>query len=172
VEKRTRLALVGSLIVSGAAARLLPHPANVTPVTAMALLGGAALEGAWAYAVPLGILALSDLFLGFHSTMLFVYAGFLLTARLGRGLREAGAGKLAASSAASSVTFFALTNFGVWAAAGLYPRTGAGLAACYAAAVPFFRNALLGDLAWTFALFGAVRLAERFTAREGALAAS
>src|SRR5579884_2790272 len=142
MEKRTRTALIASLIVSGAAARLLPHPANVTPVTAMALLGGAALEGVWAYAVPLGILALSDLFLGFHATVPFVYAGFLFAAFLG------------------------LTNFGVWATQALYPHTGAGLAACYAAAVPFFRNALAGDLAWTLALFGAVRLAERLSVRQ------
>jgi hypothetical protein len=161
MEKRTQLALVGSLIILGSASRLLPHPANVTPVTAIALLGGAYLEGAWAYLIPMGILALSDAFLGFHATMPFVYLGFLAAAWLGRGLGEAGAGRLAATSVAGSILFYALTNFGVWTSTNLYVHTIGGLASCYAAALPFFRNSLAGDLGYTLALFGLVRLAER-----------
>src|SRR5437016_2796255 len=119
MDKKNRLALTLSLIVLGAASRLLPHPANVTPVTAMALLGGAYLEGAWAYLLPLGILALSDAFLGFHSTVPFVYAGFLLAARLGRGLDRSGAAPIAGMTLAGSSAFFVLSNFGVWAVGGL-----------------------------------------------------
>jgi hypothetical protein len=42
----------------------------------------------------------------------------------------------------------------------LYPRTAEGLAACYVAAIPFFRNALLGDAFYATVLFGAWALAE------------
>jgi hypothetical protein len=42
----------------------------------------------------------------------------------------------------------------VWATSTLYPHTIVGLAACFVAAVPFFRNQLFGDAFYTFALFG------------------
>lgn len=170
MENRLKYSLVALLIVMGALARLLPHPANFTPVTAMALLGGAWFGGAAAYLLPLGILVLSDAFLGFHPTVPFVYAGFLLCARLGRGLESAPAGRLGLSAAAGSVLFYALTNFGVWATTALYAKDAPGLAQCYVAALPFFRNALAGDLVYTFALFGVVRLA--FPLRREAIAAA
>src|SRR5438128_1218499 len=113
-----------ALIVVAAASRLLPHPPNVTPVAAMALLGGAYLEGGAAFLFPLGALLLSDLFLGLHATLPFVYAGFLLTAFLGTRLRrDRGPGRVAAFALAGSLSFFFITNFGVWLAAGLYPHT-------------------------------------------------
>jgi hypothetical protein len=59
----------------------------------------------------------------------------------------------AAACLAGSVFFFVVTNFGVWALGTLYPKTGAGLASCYAAAVPYFRNTVLGDAAFTAVLF-------------------
>jgi hypothetical protein len=55
---------------------------------------------------------------------------------------------------ASSFLFFGVTNLAVWASGSLYPRTFAGLMVCYTAAIPFFRNSLIGDLAFTAALFG------------------
>ena len=43
----------------------------------------------------------------------------------------------------SSISFFVITNFGVWLLG--YPKTWTGLAECYTLALPFFRN-LMGDL--------------------------
>jgi hypothetical protein len=40
-------------------------------------------------------------------------------------------------------SFFLISNYAVWAAGDMYPRTLEGLGACYAAAVPFYRNDLL-----------------------------
>jgi hypothetical protein len=59
------------------------------------------------------------------------------------------------------VLFFAVTNLGVWAIGALYPRTWAGLAECFVAAVPFFRNTLASDLLYSALLFGGLALAER-----------
>src|SRR5262245_35392811 len=50
---------------------------------------------------------------------------------------------------ASSVTFFLTTNFAVWAFEGIYSHDLAGLTACYVAALPFFKNTIIGDLFWT-----------------------
>lgn len=159
--------LTVALILAAAAARLLPHPPNVTPVAAMALLGGAYLESGAAYLFPLAALFLSDLVLGFHATLPFVYAGFAFTTFLGSRLRERrGPGRVLAFCLAGMASFFLLTNFGVWLVGGLYPRDGAGLADCYAAALPFLRNSLAGDLLYTAVLFAiesyAARRAPRF----------
>ncbi len=152
--KSKHFQLTAGLILVGAVSRLLPHPPNVTPLTAMALLGGAYLEGWIAFAFPLAALLASDLILGFHGTMPFVYASFLAIAWLGRLLKGSRSnGRVLAACLASSLLFFIITNFGVWLGSGMYPRDAQGLAACYAAAIPFLRNSMLGDVAFTGLLF-------------------
>jgi hypothetical protein len=54
---------------------------------------------------------------------------------------------------ASSVSFFVITNFAVWAATSLYPHNFAGLMTSYSLAVPFFRHSVEGDLLFTAAMF-------------------
>jgi len=63
---------------------------------------------------------------------------------------------------ASSVLFFLVTNLGVWVTGTLYPKSWAGLAAAYLAALPFFRNTVLGDLSYVALLFGGFALLERY----------
>lgn len=158
-------------ILLAAAARLLPHPPNVTPLTAMALLGGAYLSRGQALLLPLAALFASDLVLGLHATVPFVYGSFVLVALLGTLLRaDRRPGRLAVAALASSALFFVVTNLGTWLVAGLYTRDLQGLAACYAAALPFLRNSLLGDLAYTALLFGLENAGLRTFARAQATA--
>lgn len=160
MNNRKTLWVTWGLIILGAASRLLPHPPNVTPLAAMALLGGAYLPSRQALIFPVAAMAVSDLFLGFHSTIPFVYGWFLLAAGIGLRLKERRTWKtVGAACVGSSVLFFLITNFGTWLAEGLYPRTLPGLAACYAAGLPFYRNTLLGDVFFTGLLFGLERLA-------------
>ena len=164
-------ALLG-ITLSAAAMRLLPHPANVTPMAAMALFGGVYLtDRRIAFLVPLAAMYLSDIALGFfvydfgwfHWFMPFVYAGFMVTVCLGLLIRRR-ITPLVVSGAAliSSVLFFIITNFGVWLVGNLYPKTLAGLGSCYIAAIPFFRNALMGNAFYTLVLFGGFALAQRY----------
>ncbi len=159
----SRLLLLVALVALAAATRLLPHPPNFAPIAAIALFAGATFaDRRLAFAVPFGALLATDLALGLHATMPFVYAGFALTVLLGGVLqRRRSAGRVIGTATAASVLFFALTNFGVWMVEGLYPHTAAGLAACYAAAIPFFQNSLAGDLLFTGLLFGALALVEQ-----------
>ena len=167
-----RFVAILGIIFSAAAMRLLPHPPNMTPVAAMALFGGVYFATKrTAFLVPLAAMYLSDLVLGFfvydfgwfHWFMPFVYASFAVTVCLGllirRRLTLLTVGEAALTG---SVLFFILTNFGVWLAGNLYPKTVAGLISCYVAAVPFFRNMLVGDAAYTLVLFGGFALAQRF----------
>lgn len=123
------MAVVAGLI------RLVPHPMNFTPVGALGLFGGARLRSWWAYALPLTVMAVTDLLLWAiighrdfsllkYAFDLWVYASFLLAVLWGRlFLRRGGIGRLAAVSALVSVQFFLVTNFGVWLSASVDPQT-------------------------------------------------
>ena len=158
-----RLAAILSAILLAAALRLVPHPPNFTPIGAMALFGGAYFgRRALAFAAPLGALLLSDAILGFHSGMPFVYGSVALVVLIGWAVaKRMTALTIAGAAVASSVLFFAVTNFGTWLTSGMYPQTLSGLAACYAAAIPFFQNTLAGDLIFSALLFGGFALLER-----------
>lgn len=157
-------AMIWGLLLLGIAGRLAPHPWNVTPLTAIALLGGALLPARWAVALPVAVAMASDLLLGWHTTMPFTWAGFALTGVIGRWLRQPSPARVAAGALTASTAFFAISNLGVWLVGGLYPSTLEGLAACFVAAIPFFRQMLAGDLICALALFGLVALAGRLPA--------
>lgn len=164
---KPRAIVLMSLIFAAATSRLVPHPWNLTSIAAVALFGGAYFhDRRLAFTVPLGALLFSDFVLGFYSGMAVIYGSFALIVGIGLWLRPRRKPALIAGAVlASSVLFFMLTNFGVWALGDLYPKNWAGLVACYSAALPFFRNGLAGDLLYTLVLFGGFALLEgRFKA--------
>ena len=149
------LAGVG-LVALAVVGRLVPHAANITPLYAVALFACAVFPRRWAVAVPVAAMVLSDLTIGLHPGIWYTWSGMLVFALLGFGLRgRASAGRIVVSSLAGSLAFFLWTNFGVWLASGMYPLNSAGLLACYTLALPFFRNSVLGNLAFAGALFAA-----------------
>jgi hypothetical protein len=158
-----RLLVLTGFILGAAALRIAPHLPNFSPIAAMALFGGAHFsDKRLAFAVPLAALLLSDCVLGFYAGMATVYASFAIVVVLGLWLRSRRTPALIAGTALlGSFLFFLITNFGYWTSGVLYPRTLSGLAACYAAAIPFFRNTLAGDLFYTAVLFGGFALAQR-----------
>ena len=120
--------------------RLLPHLPNATPITAMALFSGVYFTNKkFAFIVPLIAMFLSDLFLGVSTITLFVYGAFILVSYIGIRSNKINIKTILLSS----ISFFVITNFGVWILG--YPKTLAGLMECYTLAIPFFRNALIGD---------------------------
>ncbi len=152
-----------TVIVAAAASRLIPHPPNFTPIAAMALVAGAYSRSVWhAFLIPLSAMVLSDLLIGWHPLVPVVYASFALIAGIGMWLRgRKTVGRLAVAVGASSLTFFLITNFAVWAAGSMYPKSLAGLVAAYVAALPFFRNTVLGDVCYSAILFGGFVVLER-----------
>lgn len=168
MSKRS-LVILWAIIVA-ALARLLPHPPNVTPIAAMALFGGACFANRkLAYLVPLAAMLLSDLVLAVIRYDLrimlvsqpIVYACIVATTMLGQTItNRRSVWQVATTSLASSVLFFLVTNLAVWAMTDLYPRTAEGLATCYTAALPFFRNSLAGDAFFVVVLFGGLALLE------------
>lgn len=153
--------LINPLLIIGIAVifRSLPHPPNVAPIAAMALFGGAYLNKRYALVVPLIAMILSDLFIGLHNTVIFVYGSFLLTGLIGIWLKtHKNKLTIIMASFASSLIFFIITNFGVWLMYDFYAKTLTGLIDCYIAAIPFFRNTIVGDLGFTIVFFGSYEL--------------
>jgi hypothetical protein len=167
MTNHARLIALLSAIAAAAALRLLPHPPNFAPIGAMALFSGSYLGRRWlAFVAPLGALLLSDLVLGFYHGQATVYFSVALIVMIGMAaLQRRSALRVGGAALASSILFFVITNFGMWLFSGFYPRTMAGLEACYVAAIPFFQNSLAGDLFYAALLFGGFALAEHLIPR-------
>src|SRR5947209_20064788 len=88
--------LAAGLTILAGLLRLVPHPWNFTPVGALGLFGGGRLRSWHAYALPIGLMLLSDAALAalhgpqyfFNGTLPFIYVSFLLYVWIGRRLRQ------------------------------------------------------------------------------------
>jgi|HubBroStandDraft_2_1064218.scaffolds.fasta_scaffold199635_1 hypothetical protein len=153
------------MVLLGACARLVPHPWNFTPMIAIGLFAGShARKASTSVVATLLALVVSDALLGFYSGFWYVYAAALMPVLFGRLIRSRsrrGAGAIAGAALASSLSFFLITNFMVWATGGLYPHTIAGISACYLAGIPFYQNQVLGDAFYTVAIFGGYAVLNR-----------
>lgn len=164
-------------ILLGIAGRLIPHPANMTPMTSLSLFGGTHLSRAKAFGLALSTMIVSDILIGWiggHASFglwtLFTYSGFAAIVFAGTFLRSAPtAGRTLGFLLGSSFGFWLWTNFGLWLTGeyGMYTRDWNGLVACYTAALPFLRNALVGDLAWGFVFFASFEGVRKLAGRYG-----
>ena len=142
---------------------LLPHAWHFTPLAASLLFFGArgSRRQMW---IPLVLLAATDVVL---TTVMYSYplswdhlvtwAWYAAILWLGTNLREKSSfWRVGGAALASSVSFFLISNFAVWAAwPQMYPRGFSGLMMSYAAGVPFFRGTVESDLFFSIAFFGA-----------------
>jgi hypothetical protein len=145
----------------------MPHPWGFAPVAASLLYFGArgSRRQLW---VPFALLAASDVVLtkfvyaySFSWDQFVTWAWYAAILWLGTGLRGSASlravsdwFRVGGAAIGSSVSFFAVSNFAVWACWNIYPKTFSGLMTCYAAGLPFFRRGLAGDLVFTALMFG------------------
>ncbi|NQU78090.1 LPXTG cell wall anchor domain-containing protein [Candidatus Falkowbacteria bacterium] len=151
---KKKLLIAISLIVFGTLTRLLlTDLPNVETITITALLAGSLLGGGYAIVIALTVTALTDMYLGNDSILIFTWSAFALIGLAGVVLKKTkknnpkyiagmtGLGVLA------SLLFFFYTNFGVWLLwPGMYARTFQGLIQCYVMGLPFLKYNLIGNL--------------------------
>ena len=167
---------VALIILIAAFSRLIPHMPNFSPLGGIALFGAAHFSKKWlAFLIPLLAVWLSDLILNnviyaqFYSEFTWFYPGFywqygsyLLIALTGTFLfKKINTKRVIGGIAASSVLFFLISNFGVWAGGTMYPPTFSGLIACYTAGLPYLQGTITGDFVYTTSLFGGYYLLQR-----------
>ena|ERR1700693_4382193 len=147
-------------VVLAIAVRFLPHPLSFTPVAASLLFFGARSSRRQMW-MPLLLLVVSDVILTkavyayvFAWDQIVTWAWYAAILWLGTKLRDnARPLPVIGAALASSVSFFLLSNFAVWAAWDMYPKNFGGLMASYAAGLPFFRRGVEGDLLFTSLMF-------------------
>jgi hypothetical protein len=158
--------------------RFLPHPLAFTPVAAALLYFGARMPRKYIW-IPVALLAASDLILtklvyGYPlpADTFVSWAWYLAIVLFGGVLMSnSKPWRVLGAALGASVSFFIISNFGVWAAWAMYPKTLGGLTAAYVAGLPFFRNDLAGDLVFTALFFGIGHLAQVMAERKSHAAA-
>ena len=143
------------LIFLGIASRLMPHTSQFTAILAVAFFAGLYLKGWKAIAVPLALMIISDVIIGFHDTMFFTWGSMVLAIAIGLLLHQRkNFVTVLGGSIASAVVFFIVSNFGAWLSP-LYPHTWQGLQECYVMAIPFFRSTLVSTVAYSLVFYAA-----------------
>lgn len=155
------------VLLLAALSRLVPHAMhgvglNITAVGGGLLFFGSRRTRSEALAAA-AVMGLTDVYLThFVYGLPFHLRGYLVTwlwyaavSLLGSGLlRRISTLRVTAAVISSATGFYLLSNFVVWAGGGLYPRTPAGLGACYWAALPFYGNDLVSTGLTAGVLFG------------------
>ena len=133
-----------------AASRFIPHPPNFTSLIALSFYVPAFLGRKYILAL-LSSFFITDLLIGFHSTMLFTWGSVLIIGLFSNFflknifLRISGA-------LLGAIIFFIVTNFGVWITSGMYTLNLNGLLSAYLLGLPFFGFSALSTLIFS-ALF-------------------
>ncbi len=187
-QNKSLILSAGLLIIAAAFTRLFPHPPNFTAVGAMAIFGGSVIKDKkLALLLPISALLLSDTGLqlftstkGFYgTTQFFVYAAFLIITSLATFMQKRSVANIALAAVWSGAIFFVLSNLGVWASSNFYPKSLAGIGACYAAAIPFYKNeffgnfilnSIMGNVFYSALLFGFYTVVERKTSMQKVIA--
>ena len=141
------------LIIVLSFSRLIPLPWNFTPILAMGIFSGFYFKNfILSSFIVIFSMFIGDLFLGFHSTMLFTYTSLIIAVLLGLFINKFKFTEILFSGLVSSVCFFAVTNFGAWLTLEMYEKNLAGLLQSYVLAIPFFHNTLISTLFYLIVL--------------------
>jgi hypothetical protein len=162
------------LLLVAVLSHLLPHAGwwNFTAVGGALLYFGA--RRSWREMLaPLAILMATDYYLTvfayhypFHwPAYLPTWAWYVAAMALGQILLHSKTTFVRAGAATllGPTSFFLLSNYAVWAVGGMYPRTMSGLATCYVAGLPFYRNDLVSTAIVVAVAFGVPVLVRRFS---------
>jgi hypothetical protein len=149
------------LLLIAVLTRVVPHAAwfSFTAVGGALLYFGA--RRPWReMVIPLLVLGATDYFLTvytYHYSFAWLmylptWAWYAMAMGLGQILLGARATFVrgAVASLMGPTSFFVVSNYAVWAAGTMYPKTMSGLVACLAAGIPFYRN----DVAATALVLG------------------
>ncbi|MDP6586314.1 MAG: hypothetical protein QF535_16805 [Anaerolineales bacterium] len=167
-------AFVVLMIAAAVAVRLLPHPPNFTPIGTIALFAGLYLapKTKWGLLLPIAVMLATDLFIGVYDIKLMavVYGSFMAYVGIGWLVgKKKQISTVVLGTFAGACTFFATTNFAVWALYSHYPATIEGLVMSYTMALPFFKYALMGDLFFVAVFIGSYELATRYLFQESSV---
>ena len=133
--------------------RIIPHPSNFTPILAVGIFSGFYFRQFFlSLLIVILSMFLGDLYLGFHDTMFFTYISLAVAVGLGLLIKNFKFLEILFAGIASSVCFFAITNFGAFLTLEMYEKSFSGLLQSYVMAIPFFHNTLISTFLYLFLL--------------------
>lgn len=154
--KKTKILVALLLVFFGIIGRLLIVEfikiPNLEIITSFSLIGGAMLGGVFTFLVPLGIIVITDTYLGNTFILIFTWSAFAVIGVFGFLLRKRKSFnprfvfEMTGMGIVASLFFYLYTNFGWWLLSGMYLPTWQGLVRCYIMGLPFLRVNLLGNL--------------------------
>ena len=152
------------LIIILAFSRIIPHPANFTPILGMAVFAGTVFDRKiFSFLIPLLAMILSDLFLGFHSDIVIIYFAICLNVAIGiYFINKISYFKIFVSLVSGSLVFFIITNFAVWVSSGMYTYSLEGLLTCYTMALPFLQNTIISTILYGVGAFFIFELSNKY----------
>ena len=167
VLKRNKYILISVLIVITALSNIfLSNIPNFSPIAAVALFSGFYFSNKkLALVIPISCMLISDLIIGFHSLLWAVYLSFSLIVVLGFFMKTTSPKKVMLNSIWSSILFFLITNFAVWATGTYYSKDLSGLTLCFTMGLPFFKYTLLSSIIFSTVLFGGFEIINQLTAK-------
>ena len=153
--------LILFLIFVGVVSRIYPYAPNFTPLLSIALLSGLYSKNRFFVLLPILIMLMSDIIIGNHAVVPWVYSSFILIFALGYFVKKSSYFYIFICSIFSSVIFFIISNLGVWFAGG-YSYSFNGLIACYTAAIPFFKNTLISTILYSSVIHSVVSIVSSY----------
>jgi len=170
-------------VVIAVAFRFIPHPWGFTPIPASLLFFGAKGSRRMLW-FPVVLMMVCDVVLTKYVYKLPMswdqwvtwawYAGILWLGTILKNNQKPV--RIVVASLTTSVSFFVISNFAVWAATNLYPHNLVGLMMSYTIGLPHFQRSIAGDLLFTSVMFATPyalqRLSEVFAKDNNHIAAA
>ncbi|MEN9571378.1 MAG: hypothetical protein RL172_2609 [Bacteroidota bacterium] len=174
------------LVLMAALYRIIPsRPLGFAPQIAIALFSGSVVANKkYSFLMPLASMFLSDLLYqalyaaglssiqGFYDGQIANYLLFAGLTIIGFGINKNNVFNIAGGSIAGVLIYFIASNFLVWLGGGLdiagqpYPKTFAGLSACFIAAEPFLKGSFFATMLFSTIFFGSYHLVNKYTAKQ------
>jgi hypothetical protein len=163
-----RFVCVLAIVVLASFVRFMPFIStfslfNFSPLNAIALFSGIYFANKWqSYLIPLTVIWLSDIAINymytsgitlFYTGFYWQYISYALIVWIGSSMKaKSTVFNTILAAMSGSLVFFILSNFGVWLGSGMYLHTFEGFVQCYTFAIPFFKNTILSDMAFSILL--------------------
>ena len=156
LPKTSNMPFVISLILVAIIGRVMPHPPNVTPFLSILVFASVVLEFTAVLLTLVMAYLVSNISLGVTQgfawfgwwTVVNLFAYFFLAMVINGSYSKGGARRYVSLVGVCSLVFWLWSNLGVWVYSGMYEYSLRGLLQCYTLALPFLKNALMGDLFW------------------------
>ena len=143
-----------SVLLLLSVSRFVPHPPNFTSLIALSFYIPAFFGLSYIPVVVFAFL-ITDIVIGFHSSLLFTWGSVIVIGLLTIFFKKSFSFRIF-GVLTSAIIFFLLSNFGVWLN-GSYGYSFDGLLYCYTLAIPFFTNTISSTLLFSLLIEAVIK---------------